>query len=90
MRLAALRRLCRPMGVRHDGLTRAARIGHHLQRGSAGGQRRRWQPRRPAAGHQIGEKLISPGGPGALFGLAVDFGRLYFVDDSENQLNVLS
>lgn len=41
-------------------------------------------------GHQIGEKLISPGGPGALFGLAVDSGRLYFVDDSENQLNVLS
>jgi NHL repeat len=42
------------------------------------------------SGHQIGEKLISPGGPGALFGLAVDFGRLYFVDDSENQLNVLN
>jgi sugar lactone lactonase YvrE len=42
------------------------------------------------SGQQIGEKDITPGGAGALFGLAVDFGRLFFVDDSENQLNVLS
>lgn len=41
-------------------------------------------------GQQIGEKLIAPGGAGALFGLAVDVGRVFFVDDSENQLNVLS
>ncbi len=40
-------------------------------------------------GQQIGEKVITPGGAGALFGLAVNFGRLFFVDDSENQLNVL-
>jgi hypothetical protein len=42
------------------------------------------------SGRQIGEKLIAPGGAGALFGLAVNVGRLYFVDDSENQLNFLS
>jgi hypothetical protein len=41
------------------------------------------------SGHQIGEKTIAPGGAGALFGLALDAGRLYFVDDVENQLNVL-
>jgi hypothetical protein len=42
-------------------------------------------------GTQLGEKTISPGGGGALFGLAVSKGdgALYFVDDSENQLNVL-
>jgi hypothetical protein len=42
-------------------------------------------------GTQLGEKTISPGGGGALFGLAVSNGdgALYFVDDSENQLNVL-
>jgi hypothetical protein len=42
-------------------------------------------------GTQLGEKTISPGGAGALFGLAVSKGNdaLYFVDDSENQLNVL-
>jgi hypothetical protein len=42
-------------------------------------------------GNQLGEKTISPGGPGALFGLALsrDGSALYFVDDSENQLNVL-
>jgi len=42
-------------------------------------------------GMQIGEKTISPGGGGALFGLALsrDAHALYFVDDSENQLNVL-
>jgi hypothetical protein len=43
------------------------------------------------SGSQIGEKTISPGGGGALFGLALsrDGSALYFVDDSENQLNVL-
>ena len=42
-------------------------------------------------GAQLGEKTISPGGGGALFGLALskDGSALYFVDDSENQLNVL-
>jgi hypothetical protein len=42
-------------------------------------------------GTQLGEKTISPGGGGALFGLALsrDARALYFVDDSENQLNVL-
>jgi hypothetical protein len=42
-------------------------------------------------GTQLGEKTISPGGGGALFGLAVSKGdgALYFVDDSENQLNVV-
>jgi sugar lactone lactonase YvrE len=42
-------------------------------------------------GRQLGEKTISPGGGGALFGLAVSEGdsALYFVDNSENQLNVL-
>jgi hypothetical protein len=44
-----------------------------------------------ASGAQVGELAISPGGGGALFGLAVSgSGRsVYFVDDSENQLNVL-
>jgi len=44
------------------------------------------------SGSQVGEKTISPGGGGALFGLALsrDGSALYFVDDSENQLNVLS
>jgi hypothetical protein len=41
-------------------------------------------------GRQIGDKTIAPGGAGALFGLVVDSGRLFFVDDVENQLNVLS
>jgi DNA-binding beta-propeller fold protein YncE len=43
------------------------------------------------SGAQLGEKMISPGGAGALFGLAVpgNSRALYFVDDSENQLNVL-
>jgi DNA-binding beta-propeller fold protein YncE len=43
------------------------------------------------SGVQLGEKIISPGGAGALFGLAVSGNSraLYFVDDSENQLNVL-
>ncbi len=43
------------------------------------------------AGTQIGELAISPGGAGALFGLAAapSGNALYFVDDSENQLNVL-
>lgn len=43
------------------------------------------------SGVQLGEKTISPGGAGALFGLAVSGNRmaLYFVDDSENQLNIL-
>ncbi len=43
------------------------------------------------SGAQLGEKTISPGGAGALFGLALSRagGALYFVDDSENQLNVL-
>jgi sugar lactone lactonase YvrE len=41
-------------------------------------------------GTQLGEKVITPGGAGSLFGLALDNGRLYFVDDSENQLNALS
>jgi len=43
------------------------------------------------SGVQLGEKIITPGGAGALFGLAVpgDSRALYFVDDSENQLNVL-
>jgi hypothetical protein len=43
------------------------------------------------SGTQLGEKTISPGGAGALFGLAVSQGggALYFVDDSENELNVL-
>ena len=43
------------------------------------------------SGSQVGEKTISPGGGGALFGLALsrDGSALYFVDDSENQLNVL-
>ncbi len=43
------------------------------------------------SGVQLGEKIISPGGAGALFGLAVpgNSRALYFVDDSENQLNVL-
>jgi len=43
------------------------------------------------SGTQLGEKTISPGGAGALFGLALnkDGNALYFVDDSENQLNVL-
>jgi hypothetical protein len=43
------------------------------------------------SGMQVGEKTISPGGAGALFGLAVSSNRMavYFVDDSENQLNVL-
>lgn len=42
-------------------------------------------------GTQLGEKIISPGGGGALFGLALSRNgtALYFVDDSENQLNVL-
>jgi hypothetical protein len=43
-----------------------------------------------AGGTQIGEKVIAPNGGGSLFGLAVDAGSLFFVDDSENQLNVLS
>ena len=42
------------------------------------------------SGRQIGEKTIAPDGAGALFGLAVNFGQLFFVDDAENQLNVLS
>ena len=43
------------------------------------------------SGSQVGEKTISPGGGGALFGVALsrDGSALYFVDDSENQLNVL-
>jgi hypothetical protein len=43
------------------------------------------------AGKQLGEKTITSGGAGALFGLALstDGKALYFVDDSENQLNVL-
>ena len=43
------------------------------------------------SGAQLGEKTISPGGGGALFGLALSRAgtALYFVDDSENQLNVL-
>lgn len=43
------------------------------------------------SGVQLGEKIITPGGAGALFGLAVSGNSraLYFVDDSENQLNVL-
>ncbi len=43
------------------------------------------------SGSQVGEKTISPGGGGALFGLALskDGSALYFVDDSENKLNVL-
>jgi hypothetical protein len=43
------------------------------------------------SGVQLGEKTISPGGGGALFGLALSKAgtALYFVDDSENQLNVL-
>jgi len=43
------------------------------------------------SGAQLGEKTISPGGAGALFGLALSRAgdALYFVDDSENQLNVL-
>jgi hypothetical protein len=43
------------------------------------------------SGAQLGEKTISPGGAGALFGLAVSGNgkALYFVDDSENLLNVL-
>ena len=43
------------------------------------------------SGAQLGEKTISPGGAGALFGLAVSGNgkSLYFVDDSENLLNVL-
>jgi hypothetical protein len=43
------------------------------------------------SGVQLGEKVITPGGAGALFGLAVpgNARALYFVDDSENQLNVL-
>jgi hypothetical protein len=43
------------------------------------------------SGVQLGEKTISAGGGGALFGLAVSQnGRaVYFVDDSENQLNIL-
>jgi len=43
------------------------------------------------SGMQLGERTISPGGAGALFGLALnkDGNALYFVDDSENQLNVL-
>ncbi len=42
-------------------------------------------------GTQLGEKTISPGGGGALFGLALsgDGSSLFFVDDSLNQLNVL-
>jgi DNA-binding beta-propeller fold protein YncE len=42
-------------------------------------------------GTQLGEKIITPGGGGALFGLALSRSgsALYFVDDSENQLNVL-
>jgi hypothetical protein len=43
-----------------------------------------------AGGTQIGEKVITPGGGGSLFGLAVSTNRLFFVDDSENQLNELS
>ena len=44
-----------------------------------------------SSGAQLGEKTISPGGGGALFGLALSRAgnALYFVDDSENQLNVL-
>ena len=44
------------------------------------------------SGAQLGEKTISSGGGGALFGLALSRAgnALYFVDDSENQLNVLS
>jgi hypothetical protein len=43
------------------------------------------------SGVQLGEKVITPGGAGALFGLAVpgNARAQYFVDDSENQLNVL-
>jgi hypothetical protein len=43
------------------------------------------------SGAQLGEKTISPGGGGALFGLALSShsAAVYFVDDSENQLNVL-
>ncbi len=43
------------------------------------------------SGLQLGEKIISPGGAGALFGLALSGNSraLYFVDNSENQLNVL-
>ena len=42
-------------------------------------------------GTQLGEKTISPGGGGALFGLALsrDGSSLFFVDDSLNQLDVL-
>jgi len=42
------------------------------------------------SGTQLGEKVIAPSGGGSLFGLAVSSGRLFFVDDSENQLNELS
>jgi hypothetical protein len=43
------------------------------------------------SGTQLGEKTVSPCGGGALFGLALSRAgnALYFVDDSENQLNVL-
>lgn len=42
-------------------------------------------------GTQVAVKQITSNGAGALFGLAVsaDGSALYFVDDSENQLNVL-
>lgn len=41
-------------------------------------------------GTQLGEKAITSGGGGSLFGVAVSGGHLFFVDDSENQLNELS
>jgi hypothetical protein len=43
------------------------------------------------SGVKLGEKTITPGGAGALFGPAVpgNSRALYFADDSENQLNVL-
>jgi len=43
-----------------------------------------------AQGTQVATTLLAPAGGGALFGLAVmpGAGGIYFVDDSENQLNL--
>ncbi|HET6875861.1 MAG TPA: hypothetical protein VFH70_13830 [Acidimicrobiales bacterium] len=41
------------------------------------------------AGAQVVTIAAAPAGAGSLFGLAVDKNRVFFVDDSENQLNLL-
>ena len=72
---------------RHTGKLTAGRAPRQLARGSGRGERRPFAlcGRAPSCD----DHGDPPAGGGSLFGLAVDAGHLFFVDDSENQLNVL-